>query len=104
MRKDCPQPTSKSRKTVDAEATAKMVALTEAETKDNKIQNSGEDLLSQGCTRSFAPFQVREMDTQVSDINLGSSCTEQISMLETGKSGVNWWIKLHQKDFEVRKR
>ena len=41
VRKDCPQPTSKSRKTVDAEATAKMVALTEAETKDNKIQNSG---------------------------------------------------------------
>ena len=41
MRKDCPQPTSKSRKTVDAEATAKMVALTKAETKDNKIQNSG---------------------------------------------------------------
>ena len=37
VRKDCPQPTSKSRKTVDAEATTKMVALTEAETKDNKI-------------------------------------------------------------------
>ena len=44
------------------------------------------------------------MDTQVSDINLGSSCTEQISRLETGKLGVNWWIKLHQTDFEVRNR
>ena len=41
VRKDCPQPTSKSRNTVDAEATAKIAALTEAETKDNKIQNSG---------------------------------------------------------------
>ena len=81
-----------------------MVALTEAETKDNRIQNSGDDLLSQGCTRNFAPFQVREMDTQVSDINLGSSCTEQISRLETGKLGVNWWIRLHQTDFGVRNR
>ena len=104
MRKDCPQPTSKSRKTVDAEATVKMVALTEAETKDNKNQNSGEDLLSQGCTRNLAPFQVREMDTQVSDINLGLSCTEHILRIETGKLGVNWWIKLHQTDFEVRNR
>ena len=71
MRKDCPQPTSKSRKTVDAKAKAKMVALIEAETKDNKNQNSGEDLLSQVGTRSFAPFQVRELDTQVLDISFG---------------------------------
>ena len=39
--KDCPQPTSKSRKTVDAEATAKMVALTEAKARDNKTLSSG---------------------------------------------------------------
>ena len=66
-----------------------MDASTEAETKDNKIQSSGEDLLSQGCTRNFAPFQVRELDTQVLDISLGSSCTEQVSRLETGKLGVD---------------
>ena len=50
-----------------------------------KSQNPG-----RYSTRSFAPFQVREMDTQVSDINLGSSCTEHILRLEAGKLGVNW--------------
>ena len=49
--------------------------------------------MSQVGTRSFAPFQVREMDTQVLDISLGSSCTEQVSRLETGKLGVNWETK-----------
>ena len=37
LRKDCPQLTSKSRKAVGAVATTKMVALTEAEAKDNKV-------------------------------------------------------------------
>ena len=41
LRKDCPQPTSKSKRIVDDVATTKMVALGEAETKDNKIQNLG---------------------------------------------------------------
>lgn len=51
LRKDCPQPTSKSRKAVDAVATTEMIALTEVEPKDNKIQNSGKLLLGNFCAR-----------------------------------------------------
>ena len=30
-----------------------------------------------------------------SDINVGSSSTERILRLETGKLGVSWWIEMH---------
>ena len=56
------------------------------------------------CNGNLRTTCGKEMGCTRFGFHYGISIIEQILRLETGKLGVNWWIKLHQTDFEVRKR